>query len=102
MEIAQSRITAQGQISLPAEVRKRLGVGPGSTLVWEEENGRISVRHSGSVTSSDIHKALFPDAPPPRKSLSDLKRGIRAYSREKHGRKSEGRKSQGPQSHARD
>ncbi|MFO0216018.1 MAG: AbrB/MazE/SpoVT family DNA-binding domain-containing protein, partial [Burkholderiales bacterium] len=29
MAIAQSKITTQGQISIPAEVRKKLGVGPG-------------------------------------------------------------------------
>jgi AbrB family looped-hinge helix DNA binding protein len=34
MPIAKSKVTAQGQISVPAEVRKKLGIGPGSTLEW--------------------------------------------------------------------
>ena len=37
MAIAQSRLTAQGQISVPAAVRRKLAVGPGSTLEWHEE-----------------------------------------------------------------
>ncbi|MGE0799175.1 MAG: AbrB/MazE/SpoVT family DNA-binding domain-containing protein [Lautropia sp.] len=41
MAIAQSKLTAQEQVSIPAEVRKRLGVGPGSVLEWDE---RRSVR----------------------------------------------------------
>ena len=40
MRIAQSRVTAQGQISVPAEVRRRLGVGPGSILEWDVEVAR--------------------------------------------------------------
>jgi AbrB family looped-hinge helix DNA binding protein len=36
MAIVHSRITAQGQISVPAAIRQKLGVGPGSTLEWDE------------------------------------------------------------------
>jgi AbrB family looped-hinge helix DNA binding protein len=41
MPLAQSRITAQGQISVPVEVRKKLGIGPGAVLEWNEENGQV-------------------------------------------------------------
>jgi AbrB family looped-hinge helix DNA binding protein len=37
MALAHSKVTAQGQISVPAEVRKKLGIGPGSILEWEED-----------------------------------------------------------------
>ena len=37
MALAQSKVTAQGQISVPLEVRRRLGIGPGSILEWDEE-----------------------------------------------------------------
>jgi len=30
--LAHSRVTAQGQSSVPAEVRRRLGIGPDSVL----------------------------------------------------------------------
>ena len=30
MSLPQSKVTAQGQISVPAEIRRKLGIGPGS------------------------------------------------------------------------
>ncbi|MCP3962356.1 MAG: AbrB/MazE/SpoVT family DNA-binding domain-containing protein [bacterium] len=84
MSLARSKITAQGQISVPAKVRQKLGVGPGAVLVWDEDKGRIVVRRSGSYTSEDIHAALFPDGPPKPKSLKDMKDGIRGHLRKKH------------------
>jgi len=76
MDIAQSRLTAQGQISVPAIVRRRLGVGPGGTVEWHDEEGTIVVRRSGRHTSEDIHKALF-NSRPKRRSLAQLKAGLR-------------------------
>jgi antitoxin PrlF len=84
--IAESRITSQGQISIPAEIRKRLGVGPGSTIQWDESNGQIVVKRARKYTSHEIHKILFPNGPPKRRSLKELKEGISHYIREKHAR----------------
>src|SRR5580692_5638103 len=42
MAIARSKVTAQGQISVPMDVRRKLGVGPGSVLEWDEDGGRSS------------------------------------------------------------
>lgn len=86
MTIAKSKLTAQGQISVPAEIRRRLGVGPGSVLEWDEEGESVVVRRAGQYTFDDIHKRLFPDGKPPRKSLRELKKGIEDYMREKHAR----------------
>ncbi len=86
MAVARSRITAQGQISVPAEIRRKLGVGPGSMLEWSEEGHNIVIRRAGQYTSEDIHKALFPEGPPKRKSLKQLKAGIKQYIREQHAR----------------
>jgi AbrB family looped-hinge helix DNA binding protein len=86
MAIAHSKVTSQGQISVPAEVRKRLGVGPGSTLVWDEDGDRIVVRRAGLVSSEDIHRALFAGRQPKPKSLKQLKDGIREYARKRHAR----------------
>lgn len=82
MLIAQSRVTAQGQISLPAEVRKKLGVGPGSVLDWDEQDGLIVVRRTGGFTTADVHKALFPDGIPPGRP-ADVKKPIRKYIRKR-------------------
>jgi antitoxin PrlF len=87
MALARSRLTAQGQISVPAEIRRRLGVAPGSVLEWNEEGEKIVVRRAGKYTSEEIHKVLFPNGPPPRRSLAELKEGIREYIRRRHARR---------------
>jgi AbrB family looped-hinge helix DNA binding protein len=86
MAIAYSKLTAQGQISVPKEVRQRLGIGPGSVLEWEEEGERIVVRRAGRYTSEDLHRALFEQAPEPR-TLEELKDGVRQYIKSRHARR---------------
>jgi AbrB family looped-hinge helix DNA binding protein len=86
MALAHSRLTAQGQISVPVEVRKRLGIGPGAVLEWDEENGKVVVRRAGRFSSEDIHRVLF-RKPPAAKSLDDLKEGVRRYIRRRHARR---------------
>lgn len=39
MELA--KITMRGQITLPKEIRKKLGVKDGDKVIFIEENGRI-------------------------------------------------------------
>jgi hypothetical protein len=36
------------------------------------------------ASSQDVHKALFPEGPPKRRTLEELKEGIRKHAREKH------------------
>jgi antitoxin PrlF len=86
MALAHSKVTAQGQISVPAEVRRRLGAGPGSVLEWDEEGGKIVVRRSGRYSSEDVHRALFPKRAPVARSLKDLKEGVRRRIRERYAR----------------
>lgn len=85
MAIAHSKVTAQGQISVPAEVRKKLGIGPGSVLQWDEEGDRIIVRRAGRYSSDEIHRALFPRNAV-REGAADVKAGIRKYIRKRHAR----------------
>ncbi len=86
MLLAQSKLTSQGQISVPVEVRRKLGVGPGSVLEWEEEGDRVIVRRAGRFTSEDIHRALF-RSPGKARALEELKEGIRRHMRRKHARR---------------
>ncbi len=85
MAIAQSKVTAQGQISVPAEIRRKLGVGPGSILEWDEQSGQIIVRKAGRFTSADVHSVLFGSGEAPRTPAS-VKDGIKGYVRRKHAR----------------
>lgn len=85
MVLAQSKVTAQGQISVPAEVRRKLGLGPGSVLEWDEDGERIVVRRAGRYSSEEIHQQLFAAAPKPRR-ITELKAGIRRHMRKRHAR----------------
>ena len=85
MPLAYSKLTAQGQISVPAEVRRKLGVGPGSLLEWDAQGEKMVVRRAGRYTSEDVHRALFPTTPR-RRTLKELKEGIRKYVRGRHAR----------------
>ena len=86
MSIARSRLTSQGQVSVPAEVRRRLGLATGSVLEWDEDGGQIVVRRAGRYTSVDIHRTLFPEGSPKARTLEELKAGIRQHIRKKHAR----------------
>jgi antitoxin PrlF len=76
MAVAHSKLTAQGQISVPASIRRRLGVGPGSVLEWDDDGENIVVRRAGRYSSEDVHRAVFRTPPKPR-TLADLKDGVR-------------------------
>jgi len=85
MAIAHSKVTAQGQISVPVEVRRKLGIGPGSVLEWHEEGERVVVRRAGRYTSEDVHRALFPK-PPSARTVEEMKAGVRRYLKKRHAR----------------
>jgi AbrB family looped-hinge helix DNA binding protein len=81
--LAHSKVTAQGQVSVPAKVRQRLGVGPGSVLEWDEDGDRVVVRKAGRYSSEDIHRVLF-EKTPPRRNLEEMKKGIRRHISKRH------------------
>lgn len=86
MAIAHSKLTAQGQVSVPAAVRRKLGVGPGAVLEWEAEDGRVVVRRAGRFSSEDVHRALFAKVPR-RRTLPALREGLRRQVRARHARR---------------
>lgn len=86
MTMARSKVTSQGQISVPAAVRRKLGVGPGSVLEWKEEGDRVIVRRAGGYTFEEIHRALFPEGPPKRASLKQINEAKAQYIRDQHAR----------------
>ncbi len=86
MTITQSKLTSQGQISVPKEIRQRLGLGPGSVLEWNEEGDKIVVRRATLYSFEDIHKKIFKSKPEPR-TLDELKRGIEENMRKRYARR---------------
>ena len=81
-----SKLTAQGQISVPARIRRKLGLGPGSVLAWDDDGEKVVVRRLGRYTSEDVHQSLFPTPPKPRK-LAELKNGVRQYIKRRRARR---------------
>jgi AbrB family looped-hinge helix DNA binding protein len=81
----QSRLTAQGQISVPARVREGLGLSAGSVLEWSTDQDVVTVRRMGRNTSEDVHAAMFGRKPRAR-SLAELKEGIARDMRSRHAR----------------
>jgi AbrB family looped-hinge helix DNA binding protein len=86
MVTAQSKLTAQGQISVPVQVRKKLAIGPGSILEWDEQGDQIVVRRAGRYGWGDVRKALFPEGPLQPHTLEELKDGRKSYIRRKYAR----------------
>ena len=83
---ARSKLSPQAQVSVPVEVRRKLGLAPGSVLSWEEgPDGTVLVRRAGLHSSRDIHERLFATPPKPRSDAA-LKQGIRARMKRKHAR----------------
>jgi AbrB family looped-hinge helix DNA binding protein len=87
MALAHSKITAQGQISVPAGIRRKLGLGPGSILEWDEIGDQIVVRRMARFSSEDIHRAVFPGKAPLPRTLEELREGIQARARKRYARR---------------
>lgn len=84
----QTKLTSQGQVSVPAAIRHLLALTPGSAIVWTQDKGQVTVQRAVKHTTEDAHKALFgnEDTTLAPKSLQDLKQGIADYIQQKHAR----------------
>ena len=71
---------------MPADVRRKLGIGPGSILEWEEKGKLIFVRRAGRFTSEDIHRSLFEKMRPRARTIEEMKEGIRRYAGRRYAR----------------
>ena len=85
VERVESKITAQGQVSVPARIRRRLGLTPGSKIEWCEIRDEVVVRRASKYSSRDIHEAVF-DTRPDRRIIADMDAGIRSRARRTHAR----------------
>jgi antitoxin PrlF len=51
--VIQSRITSKAQTTVPRAVRDALGIGPGDSVVWEVQEGRVILRRLTLVDPRD-------------------------------------------------
>jgi AbrB family looped-hinge helix DNA binding protein len=50
MESSSSKVSSQNQITLPGDVRKKLGVKPGDKVVFIEEDNKVIIRSLKDLT----------------------------------------------------
>jgi len=86
MAKGHSKLTAQGQVSVPAPIRRKLGLGPGAVLEWDAEGDQVVVRRVGRFSFVDVQQALFTD-PPPARTLAELKAGIGREMKRRHAKR---------------
>ena len=87
MHKLQTKLTSQGQVSVPASVRSFLDLMPGSVLVWSQDGDRIVVERATRHSTAEVHQALFPRPAPagtPAKTLAELKQGVRQRMQRRH------------------
>ncbi len=60
MELA--KITMRGQITIPKEIRSRLGVKDGDKVIFIEENGRIIMENAAMIALKNAQDAFAGEA----------------------------------------
>ena len=60
MEVA--KITARGQITIPIDIRKKLGVKEGDKVIFIEEGGRIVVANAAKIAFANMRLNFFCEA----------------------------------------
>lgn len=60
MELA--KLTSKGQITIPIEIRKKLGIKAGSKVLFLEENGRIYLTNSSMEALREAQAAFAGEA----------------------------------------
>lgn len=58
MRVATSKVTSQGQISVPSEVRRDLGIRPGTELIWDRKKSGEYVVRPKRLTLADLHQIV--------------------------------------------
>lgn len=60
MELA--KVTSKGQVTIPIEIRKKLGLKEGAKMLFQEENGRIYVMNASMVALHETQEAFQGEA----------------------------------------
>ena len=89
--LARSRLTSKEQLSLPAPIRRLLGIHAGDELVWiRDDDGRVLVEPARRYVLVDIRAAVAALGPARKTkpvSLRAMKQGIADRMRVRHGRR---------------
>jgi antitoxin PrlF len=76
----RARITSKGQVTVPRDIRRALGVGAGDSLLFESDDNGVQVRPVRVTSPFEKYRGIGnPGIPPGR-------RGIGRWLRELRGR----------------
>lgn len=74
----QAKITSKGQITVPREVRRVLGVRAGDKLLFESDGKEVRVRPVRSRSAFSKYRGIGnPQVPSGRKGITKWLRGMR-------------------------
>jgi len=74
----QARITSKGQITVPRDIRRTLGVGPGDRLVFETDSSGVRVKPVRAQSPFEKYRGIGnPGIPSGRKALRAWFRRLR-------------------------
>jgi len=60
MEVA--KITSRGQVTIPIDIRRKLGVKEGDKIIFAEDNNRIFVANAAKIAFSNMRMAFAGEA----------------------------------------
>ena len=75
----QAKLTSKGQVTVPREVRRLLGVGAGDRLMFESDGKGVRVRPVRSQSAFSKYRAIG------NPSIRSGKKNIRRWLREMRG-----------------
>ncbi len=74
----QARITSKGQITVPRDIRRTLGVHPGDSLLFESDGAGVRVRPVRAKSPFEKYRGVGnPGIPSGRKAVRDWIRRLR-------------------------
>jgi AbrB family looped-hinge helix DNA binding protein len=57
-----SRVTSKGQVTIPVEMRRKLGIKDGDKVVFMEEGNRIVIANAAMVALKEVQEAFSGEA----------------------------------------
>jgi antitoxin PrlF len=73
-----ARITSKGQVTVPHEIRRALGVGPGDKLEFEKEGSVVRVRPVRAQSPFEKYRGIGnPNVPTGKKAMLRYFRNMR-------------------------
>lgn len=84
--MSSAKVTSKGQITIPQDVRERLGLEAGDRVVFVVQSDRDVVLKPAKTDVRELHGMLYRKGQQ-RHSIEEMDEGIARSLAEKHGRR---------------